>query len=63
MKHVYRYPLVWWSSSIQKLALSSSTPSKESSSDGHDTAAQREHGTKIMLDKLGEYLQKESIVP
>uniref|UniRef100_UPI00403EC114 SRPBCC family protein n=1 Tax=Paenibacillus sp. FSL W8-0194 TaxID=2921711 RepID=UPI00403EC114 len=25
--------------------------------DGHDTAVQREHGTKIMLDKLGEELQ------
>ncbi|MGP4080807.1 SRPBCC domain-containing protein [Pseudalkalibacillus sp. R45] len=30
--------------------------------DDHDTAAQREHGTKVMLDKLGEYLQKESTV-
>jgi uncharacterized protein YndB with AHSA1/START domain len=30
--------------------------------DDHDTAAQREHGTKIMLDKLGEYLQKEATV-
>lgn len=25
--------------------------------DGHDTPAQREHGTKIMLDKLGEELR------
>ncbi|MEI4771934.1 SRPBCC family protein [Psychrobacillus sp. FJAT-51614] len=30
--------------------------------DGHDTVAQREHGTKIMLDKLGEELMKESTV-
>jgi uncharacterized protein YndB with AHSA1/START domain len=30
--------------------------------DGHDMVAQREHGTKVMLDKLGEYLQKESPV-
>ncbi|MGG3640089.1 SRPBCC family protein [Bacillus gobiensis] len=27
--------------------------------DGHDSPADREHGTKIMLDKLGEELQKE----
>jgi uncharacterized protein YndB with AHSA1/START domain len=30
--------------------------------DGHDTVAQREHGTKVMMDKLGEYLQIESTV-
>ena len=29
--------------------------------DGHDTAEAREHGTKIMLDKLGEVLKLESI--
>lgn len=27
--------------------------------DGYDTPEQREHGTKIMLDKLGEVLQNE----
>lgn len=30
--------------------------------DGHDTVTQREHGTKVMLDKLGECLQKESTI-
>ncbi|MFE1245179.1 SRPBCC family protein [Fictibacillus sp. NPDC058756] len=30
--------------------------------DGHDTVAQREHGTKVMMDKLGDYLQIESTV-
>ncbi|MDN4526377.1 SRPBCC family protein [Fictibacillus fluitans] len=30
--------------------------------DGHDTVAQREHGTRVIMDKLGEYLQIESIV-
>lgn len=28
--------------------------------DGHDTPEQREHGTKFMLDKLGEGLKNES---
>lgn len=27
--------------------------------DGHDTPEQREHGTKLLLDKLGEELQSE----
>lgn len=27
--------------------------------DGHDTPADREHGTKVMLDKLGEELRSE----
>ncbi|MFG6150360.1 MULTISPECIES: SRPBCC family protein [Halobacillus] len=27
--------------------------------DGHDTPSQREHGTKIILDKLGEVLRNE----
>lgn len=27
--------------------------------DGHDTPAVREHGTKLMLDKLGEALRNE----
>jgi len=30
--------------------------------DGHDSPADRLHGTKFLLDKLGEYLQKESTV-
>ncbi|MDR0270815.1 SRPBCC family protein [Paenibacillus sp.] len=30
--------------------------------DGHDTAAQREHGTKIFLDKLGEELLNKSTI-
>jgi uncharacterized protein YndB with AHSA1/START domain len=29
--------------------------------DGHDSAEAREHGTKIMLDKLGEVLKHESM--